>query len=346
MIELLQSFEDRLDELAAEIQMQAAVNDIRKLGKSGALDTSPIADETMRHLLRPSSSSRRRSQYSGSVIELYAAWESFVELLIRAYVTECAASGTLLAANVCKRHLAKTMEVISLIQKGVSRYAGEDLALLLENATRVEKGEYSAINSVALSHHSANLRSSTLSAMLSDIGADQAWAQALRDTNLLSALRDSGLPAPHDNALYVLDDLCARRNDIAHGGEVVETFDETYQLAYLKSLRALGRAFFAALFVHAFDPDSSHYQLVGPYSERYQGRVAIVVAAAATFLEVGDTCVLVGADGSRSARRVTSIQLESIPQKSVLTVGEGAELGVQFDGRIAKKAAVYVKRTP
>ena len=107
MIEALADFEERLDELTAEIQMQAAVGDLRKLGQSGVLDASPIADETLRHLLSPSSSSRRRSQYAGAIVELYGAWESFAESIAKAFVMECAASGTSLASSVCKLTLSK-----------------------------------------------------------------------------------------------------------------------------------------------------------------------------------------------------------------------------------------------
>ena len=345
MIEkVLADFEERLDELTSEIHMQAAVADIRKLGKSGVLDRSPIAEETLRHLLSPSSTSRRRSQYAGAIVELYAAWETFAEVLVKAFVVECAASGTSLAVNVCKRHLAKSMEIIALVQKGIPRYAAEDLALLLENATRVERRDYSQINALALVHHSANLRSSTMLAMLSDVGADQAWSQALRATDLLTALRDSGLSGPHENAVFFLDDLCTRRNDIAHGGEISETFDETYQLAYLKALRALGRALSEALFAHAFDPDSNFYRRVGSYSERYQGQIAIVVTEPATLLEERDVCIVLSQDGSRVARTVVSIELDDERQKSVLTVGEGTELGVKFDARVGQKAEVFVRR--
>lgn len=344
MIEVLAAFQERLDELTAEIRMQAAIKDIRRLGMSGALDTSPIADETLRHLLSPTSASRRRSQYAGAIIELYAAWESFAEVLVKAFVVECARSGTSLAAGVCKRHLTKTMDVISLAQKGVPRYSGEDLGLLLENATRVERKDYSQINSVALVHHSANLRSATMLAMLTDVGADQTWNQALRSTDFLARLRDSGLPGPHENALFFLDDLCTRRNDIAHGGEISETFDENYQLAYLKGLRGLGEALSASLFAHAFDPGSSFYHRVGPYSERFQDHIVVIVPDAATLLEEGDVCIVLSSDNSRLVRTVISLEVNDEPQKSVLTAGDGTELGVKFSDRVGKRAQVFVRR--
>lgn len=345
MIGALPDFEGRLDELTAEIHMQAAIADIRKLGKSGVLDTSPIAEETLRHLLSPSSASRRRSQYAGAIVELYAAWEEFAETLIKAFVVECTASGTSLAASVCKRHLAKSIEVVALIQKDVPRYANEDLALLLENATRVERSDYSQINAVALVHHTANLRSSAVLTMLTDVGADQAWGQALRTTAFLASLRDSGLPDPHENAVSFLDDLCTRRNDIAHGGQISETFDETYQLAYLKGLRALGRALSEALFTLAFHPDSNLYRRIGSYSVRYQGRIAIIVAERETFLEEGDVCIVLSQDGSRLVRSVVSIEMDDERQKSVLTVADGAEVGVQFNARIGQRAEVFVRRS-
>ncbi len=181
--------------------------------------------------------------------------------------------------------------------------------------------------------------------MLADVGAEQAWSQALRATAFLTALRDAGLPDPHENALFFLDDLCTRRNDIAHGGHINDTFDEAYQLAYLKGLRALGRALSEALFALAFHRDSNFYRRVGAYVERFQGRIAIVIAQSATLLQEGDLCMVSSADGSRLARLVVSIELDDERHKSVLTVAEGTELGVQFDGNVGKKAEVFVRRS-
>ena len=237
------------------------------------------------------------------------------------------------------------MEVISLVQKGVPRYATEDLAVLPENAMRVEKKDYSRINAVALIHHSANLRSSTLVTMLSEVGADQAWSQALRATDFLGALRGLRVfPVLTGTRCSFLTTFARVGTDIAHGGGINQTLDETYQLAYLKGLRALGKALSDALFAHAFEPGSTFYRLVGTYVERFRERIVVLIAEAATLLEEGDVCMVLAPDGSRLARVVVSIELNNERQKSVLTVGGGAELGVQFDARVGRKAQVFVRR--
>ena len=130
-----------------------------------------------------------------------------------------------------------------------------------------------------------------------------------------------------------------------HGNEIQDTLDETYQLAYLKGVRALGSALHDALFTHSFHPESTSYDLVGSYDERFRNSIVVIVAVAGALLNEGDTCVLMTKDGKKVVRTVTSIQVDSVQQKSALVVTDGSEIGVEFSDKVSSRADVFVRRS-
>lgn len=336
----------RLDELESETRLQGAVNDIRKLAKSGPLTDAVIGEESRRYLLAPSSVSRRRLQYGNTVTALYAIWESYVEGLLSAYVRE-SLSNPASADAVVKNHLAKVLEVVNLASKSVPRYAGEDKAELLRAAAAVSDGQLEKASLTALIHHTYNLRSSGVQSLTSDLGASDVWRQTLGDSRLISTLTKLGLPVPVQtpptDKLFVLDDLCQRRNDYAHGAEVDDLLDETYQLAYIKSVRATAHALFSSLIEKAYFPGSSRYSRLGSYTERFRGSIVVAVAQSDASCRVGDLCILVGATKVPALRTIASLRVDDVEHDSLTSLSEGAEVGIGFDREVAKSSEIFTR---
>lgn len=337
----LELAERRLKDLEEEIRLQGAVNDLRKLAQSGPLTDELISEESRRHLLAPSSASRRRLQYGNAVTALYAIWESYVESLFSAYAAESLANPISNEA-VVKNHLAKVLEVVGLASKSVPRYAGEDKAQLLRAAAAVSEGQLEKVSLTALIHHTYNLRSSGVQNLASDLGASDVWRQALEDSRVVSTLTRLGLPVPSDK-LFVLDDLCQRRNDYAHGAEVIDFLDETYQLAYIKSIRATANALFSALMEKAYYEGSSHYSNLGSYTERFRKKIVVAVVEPGVSCRVGDLCILVSATTAPTLRTISSLQVDNVEHESLSSLDQGVEVGIAFDRDVPKESRIFVR---
>lgn len=303
-----------------------------------------IGADLHRDLLAPTEPSRRKSEYSASVVEAYAAWEAYIENIVQAYIDECISGATSHRSDICNDHLKATLEILTSLEKGAPRYKYLSVSDLLECATAVENGSYDRVNSVALVHHVANLRSKTIREMLSRIGAGKAWTEMAEDAALKRELRHVGLAPAVDYAFSFVDDLCERRNEIAHGGDPQELFDAELQLTYIKGLRFVGRKLFQTLYLHAFEPDSSHYVTIGSYRESYQRRIAIVQALDTVRIGVGDSCVIVSnSTNKKSIREVVSLRVADANVEQVQASGNGFEIGVKFDHEVPKKGTVYLR---
>lgn len=339
-------FSRRLDELESETRLQGAVNDLRKLAQSGPLTDALIGEETRRDLLAPSSIARRRLQYGNTMTTLYAIWESYVEALLEAYIEE-QLSNTVAAPTVVKNHLSKALEVIQLANKGVARYADVKTVELLRTAAAVQEGDLGSVSSLSLIHHSFNLRSSGVQSITSDLGASDVWHNVLKDERLISTLTRNGLPLPSldssNRELFFLDDLCQRRNEYAHGQEVDDFLDETFQLAYISGLRALAIALYAALVEKSYFVGSSRYTLLGTYVERYNKKIVVAIVEARASCEVDDHCLIVQANGTRSLRAIGSLQIDDQSCQSASALVGGTELGIGFDAGVPKAGTIFVR---
>lgn len=344
MREELANFEKRLDEQECRIRFNVAVGDLRRLARIGVLTEDALGTDLHRDLLAPSEPSRRKSEYSASIVEAYAAWEAYIENLVQAYINECISGETSHRDDICKQHLGATLEILSSLEKGAPRYKYLSVAGLLECATAVENGSYDRVNSVALIHHVANLRSKTIRELLGRIGAGQAWTAVAEDPVLKKELRHVGLSPAVDYAFSFVDDLCERRNEIAHGGIPQQLLDSEIQLTYIKGLRLVGRKFFQQLYLHAFEPASLHYESIGSFKETYQRRIAIIQALDGVTIRVGDSCVVVSdTTNKQTIREVASIRVADMDVHEAHASENGFEIGVRFDQEIPKVGAVYLR---
>lgn len=338
----LESFNRRLNELETLISMHVAARELMTLAHSGVLDEYRIADITVRALREVSSRTSRSAQYRLSVMDLYAAWEAFVEDAIGWYVRECVSGGILLD-GLRSRHLIKTMEIISLKEKGVTRYDDLDVAKLLSIAAKVHEGEGGEFNADALVHHSANVKSKVVRAMLQDVGAGDAWVAALKSEAFVKSLRGTAWAVSDEDTVSFLDDLCQRRNEIAHGGTVADSIDETYIRERVKCFRALATALAQALRAATFQEGSSHYRFVGSFDERFGTSIAIVKPVMFAWIGVGENCFVVGANSDAREMSVESIQIESEERSAVCALGGLPEIGVRFTERIPRKGKVFLR---
>jgi hypothetical protein len=202
---------------------------------------------------------RRRFDYSAVMVALYASLERFVEDIVISYAETTAKRDgyASLPERLVSKHLQKTAELLARGRIDQTRYPGVTPHQLVGNLFGCLSGTTPyTLNPIAIAAHDKNIRYTELQSLLNvvDISHDAVRrADSLVDWYIdeqkITGARPVSVPATV--VQQRLDDLVARRNDVAHrGGNPTDRLGVDEMRSLVDFVLALCRSVFALFVSH------------------------------------------------------------------------------------------------
>lgn len=203
---------------------------------------------------------RRRFDYAGLIVALYASFEHFVEDILMSYVRTITKRGNYddLPAGLIRKHLRKTGELLIKEEIDQIRYPGVTSRQLIENLFRCLSGSAPyELNHMAVTAHERNIWYNELGVLLRLVElSHDAVCQAkplidwYYEEQKMTGARPTSVPT-----IVVqqrLDDVVERRNDVAHrGGNPANRLGIAEMRDRVEFILALARSIFT-LFVSRY----------------------------------------------------------------------------------------------
>lgn len=276
---------------------------------------------------------RRRFDNAAFVVALYASFEKYVEEVAAAHANIEAQrlSYANLPQKLAAKHLQRSAELLARGRLGVGRHAGLTPAGVVTNLYNCLNGVTPyALNAAAVVWHDNNLRAKELDDMFLPLGIENMCLHLRRGDALIQwHMSVQGLPAPPADGVpgtvieERLNDLVARRNQVAHrGGNPEDLLGADAMNEAIGFISALSEDVFAMVagsYLAARNgPDSAAAKLVqvvgnGPYMN---GKV-IVVSPPAISLKVGQPIFVSRASGAARWGRIQSLRLDDVDYETI-----------------------------
>lgn len=337
----LYEIEKELSELRALVESIAPVNSVLV----GHQDS----------LVREYVQIRRRFDYAAFVVALYASFETFIENLV-------AASARLQARRVqyanlppklVKKHLSRTVEILSRGRIGEGRYEGLTELAVVKNLFECLNGNTPyQLNEAAVVAHDSNLRAAEIDTLFAAVGIDQMCDRVRRADALLNwycetkdLIRppEEGVPAAIVEER--LKDIVERRNQVAHrGGNPVSLLGADEMTDALGFVAAFAKSIFVFAVGRYLE---GHRTSLGQsiqlqLQQTYKNGTIVVVAQPEQRLFVGQP-VFVLLESTTGVRwgRIQSMKVDDVSVESVEPDTAAANgIGIALDFKCPKGGAL------
>ncbi|MCD0489673.1 hypothetical protein LPB86_15635 [Pedobacter sp. MC2016-14] len=168
---------------------------------------------------------KRKFNYNTFIISLYGEFERFIEDIIVAYLEEVLKiidNYNLLPKKIIDNHFLLSLELLKKVIE--PKYGGSETK---ENALKNLNDCLSAstpfsLNTRAFALHSANFKHTVISEHFSKLEVENINLKIAKDRILKTFVEDynglsAGVEVAPDVSFFLLNDLVARRNEVAHG---------------------------------------------------------------------------------------------------------------------------------
>jgi len=193
----------------------------------------------------------KRANYSMLVVVLYSSFERFVDRMVVRMVeslNEIIPTFDKLPDSIRRSHRKKTLDGLA-DETWLERQSDPNLARgLIENLHSCEaRLQTYRLNSVAYARHTANHRVSSIAKTFQEVSVDNITREVANTEPFRSYInaesRQRGL---FDESMGAVDDLAARRNDVAHGN-TSELLTSQQLTEYVEFFRVLARSYVTLL---------------------------------------------------------------------------------------------------
>lgn len=221
MIAAYEELSARLDELEANVTFTANSASLRpRLGDVLRWDVGGDAIKLARDFMN--AKARPEDIYGALLVRVVAAFEHFARVLVEDAARRTAATSKTyaeLAEHVRTRHAVLTGRLLSSLEEPLE-YQVLDVKQLAENLASCVSGSSSfLLNTSAFAAVVINPRPGVIERALANLGINGWWDAVGATRNLQTLLGTRGARDTSKAAHKHLEELCKRRNRIAHAGD-------------------------------------------------------------------------------------------------------------------------------
>lgn len=220
---LLESFQKELSQIKEYIKH---IHEVNKLGSVEALDDD-VFKSFKKHFIS-FDTDKKLFEYKAIIISLYGLLEKYIEIWVKEYLSELSEliSYSNLPENIRNSHFELSMKLITMVVEGrwvkYNHLNKEEVLKKLSNC--LEKPSMYSFNTEAFTMQSGNLTHKRIEEIFKTLDI-QISKKLIKNTqlNLLIGISDDRITHTEGNILYAkINDLVERRNDIAHGVEIID----------------------------------------------------------------------------------------------------------------------------
>lgn len=304
---------------------------------------------------------RKRLDYTAFMISLYGIFEKFVEDLVWSYteITSSQQTYSQLSDKLRSKHLHASAELLMRGRLGEGRYNEiSELEVVTNLYTCLSGTNPYKLNKHAVIQHNNNLQSEIIKGIFTHLGVDNInWLACQTDSMINWFSATQGIDPPTENASETIEavidlrlkDLVERRNQIAHGGELVSSIDLDDMGTKLTFLEAYSNALFDALvstYFKRLTQSEAVSSLGKPIEGPYKNNSVVVVKKPVFKLFRGQP--LFGLRDGRIARwgEILELRIDDDAVEDVEANSSATAIGVKSRFKFTEGMELYVINDP
>lgn len=344
--ETLDLFIEDINGIREYIKYINLVNNI-EISNLASSDTSLVE---LREHLRNFGVSKKIFEYKSITISLYGILEKHIGIWIKEYINqlpEIITSYNELPDRFREDHFHLSVKLIGLIsEKKHAKYESlKKESILAKLNSCIEKPSDFKLNSDAFYLRSGNLKHGKIAEALTylDISLTSNLKVIGQRSGGFLSDRAPNISNKGDELFRLIDELVARRNDIAHGEDIdniinVREFDE-----YVDFLEGYGRAIFQTLIEKIYQLEAEHlYKEIDNVIKIYRGSI-LCFEIEGNEISVGENIIVKLLDGGFMKKEILGIQKDSKDFEH-LVVEEPEDIGINVGVGISKGQTFFIKK--
>ena len=291
---------------------------------------------------------KRVFEYKAAIISLYGLLEQYVETWIKEYLDSLSTlvpQYNQIDEKIRNNHFELSLKLIDIISREIAKYKNltKEEVLRKLNHCIVNLTNYQ-INTEAFVLSSGNLKHNRIVDLFKLLNVDLN-TELIKHENLN---REIGLPPDEisrkeKDILYnKINDLVERRNQIAHGSEILDILNISGLEPYILFLEVYSQAIFETLLENFIKQESIHsFKKIEKVVKIFSNQILAFEIDNYT-IEVGDM-LIVETEGRFYKKPILEIHLDKEPHPR-LTISEKTKIAVRVDHKIKETQKFYLKK--
>jgi RiboL-PSP-HEPN len=293
---------------------------------------------------------RRKFEYKASIISLYGLLERYIEIWIHEYLRslcELVDSYSRLDKKLQDNHFDFSLKLIAIItSRENAKYQHLSKETILNKLHKcISNSDNYSINTEVFTISSGNLKHKRIVSLFETINISlnselkinktlQSYFQSEQRIFNIANLST-------ENLFNTIDDLVERRNQIAHGSDILDILDISALEPYLRFLEIYCQALFEILNKELIKQESIHKLTKITKVIQVINHSILAFEIENKTIRVGDSLVIETTDGDFYKTSILSIQLDnqSYPE---IEITDKKKIGVKIDCRIKQNQWFYI----
>lgn len=343
----LKPFIDDINDIREYIKHVNLVNNIAISNR--ASDDEAIID--FREHLRSFRVSKKTFEYKSITISLYGILEKHVGLWVKEFPSHLPAIVSNfddLPEKLREDHFNLSVRLLSLVgERKYSKYESiKRESVLAKLSSCIDNSRNFELNGEAFYLHSGNLKHSKISDILNNLDIKltaRLKAIGLRQDGFLCQGL-SGIASKGDELFKLIDEIVERRNDIAHGEDIVNLLNVTEFDNYVNFLEDYGRAVFQTLLerITEFEADFL-YKEIDIIKGIFNGGSILCFEIENIVICKGDNIIVKLSDGGFIKKEILEIQIDNRNYDKLL-VTTPKNVGVNLGGGLSNGQTFFIHK--
>ncbi len=297
---------------------------------------------------RSFSTYKRIFEYKSSIISLYGLLEKYVEIWIKEYLdslSKVVPEYNQVDEKIRINHFELSLKLINTITTRESakyQHLTKEEVLKKLNECIVNPSNYQ-INTDAFVLLSGNLKHKKIVELFQYLNLNLN-DELLKNEDLNNEIgldKDTMAQTDKDDLYNKINVLVTRRNEIAHGSEILDILGISALEPYIQFLEKYCQAIFQALFEQLIKQESIHtFQKIEKVIQVYSSKILTFEISSYT-IKVGDMLIIKTQENRFYKKPILTIQLDKEDYQE-LTITEKTNIGVSVEPKIKDNQTFYI----
>lgn len=298
------------------------------------------------------STDRKIFEYKASIISLYGLLEKYIEIWIKEYLESLSRlipDYNNIDKKIRDNHFELSLKLINIIlnrENSKYQHLTKEKVLAVLNQCIVNSSKYT-FNADAFTIPSGNLKHRQIVKILEFINVNLNEALKKNATIIQHIQKEkqiTNLANLETDVLYnKINDLVERRNQIAHGSEILDILGISELESYMYFLEKYCQAIFEVLTENFIRQESIHsFQRMESVIQVIANKILVFEIENFT-IKVGDTIIIETADGAFYKKCILTIQLDNKPYEELI-ITDRIKVAISVEPKIKDSQIFYIAK--
>lgn len=290
---------------------------------------------------------KKRFDYNTIIVSMYGFFESFIEDIIKAYIStliEYTDSFNALPVKIIENHNELSAVLIQNLKMPKYQNVTSEEKIISNMHSCVKGDSNYYINLDAYTHHTSNFRKGSIDEFFAKAGIENISSLIVKYPKFEGNLIENEISKTI--AFWKIDDLAERRNQVAHGGEV-NLLSIDILLDYIEFFQLYSESLYAVLQMeairHCLEKNKNLYEFNKPIATYGQNIVCFDIENVK--FSVGDV-IYAKTNNPAEPIKFGIIQSIQINQQNVPEINAlgNMQIGIKVDFKVSDKYTYYIEQ--